>query len=323
MTAFGFRPIEPSDRPALEAIARQTWSGSDYLPYVMDDWMRDPRGEFTAVTVDGRFVGCGKLSFTTPTDAWLEGLRKDPASPHKGVASAVTSYFLSRLRTRTDITSIRFATYFDNTASIASAEKLGFRRAAVFSWKCLEGKTDRIPGAVQGRPPIRAASTADGAEVRRLVESSSWREASGGLLVEGWKALPYSWELFRDRYLARGQCRVSAAGGRLTGLSVSVVDLRYPFTYLKCVFLEAEDSQAEAALIDDMVGRVREGTAESFQAEIVLPPGVRAAACLESRGFRSEEQENDFLVFEYPRAPARGQPAPPRQSKSSAPSEEK
>ncbi len=302
MPVFGFRPIEPSDRPALEAIARQTWSGSDYLPYVMDDWMRDPRGEFTAVTVDGRFVGCGKLSFTTPTDAWLEGLRKDPASPHKGVASAVTSYFLSRLRGRTDITSIRFATYFDNTASISSAEKLGFRRAAVFSWKYLEGKSADMTAPPRAQASVRIASLTDEDAVRHFIETSSWLEASDGLLVEGWKVLPYTWELFRERWLARGQCRISVAGGRLTGLSAGALDLRHPFTYLKGVFLEAEDSQAEAALIDDLIGRVREGTAEGFRAEVVLPPGARAAASFESRGFRSEEQENDFLVFEYPLA---------------------
>ncbi|MCS6871193.1 MAG: hypothetical protein NZ571_07020 [Anaerolineae bacterium] len=37
-----FRRVTAADRPALEAIAAQTWDGNDYLMDVFEAWIADP-----------------------------------------------------------------------------------------------------------------------------------------------------------------------------------------------------------------------------------------------------------------------------------------
>ncbi len=100
MAVFTLRPMTPADKPAVLGIASRTWEGSDYLPFVFDDWIADTDGEFVAALLEGRVVGCGKLSFLTPYDAWLEGLRKDPEVTQGGLAELVNRYYLRRLAGR-------------------------------------------------------------------------------------------------------------------------------------------------------------------------------------------------------------------------------
>ena len=90
----------PDDRSALLEIASRIWEGMDYLPGVFDEWVVDTRGQFAAVLLDGRLAGCGKLTFLTETDAWLEGLRKDPRVLQRGLGRAVTGHFLSLLKSK-------------------------------------------------------------------------------------------------------------------------------------------------------------------------------------------------------------------------------
>ena len=66
MGAFEIRPMRPGDKPAMVDIASRIWDGTDYLPFVFDDWIADADGEFAAATLGGRVVGCGKLSFPAP-----------------------------------------------------------------------------------------------------------------------------------------------------------------------------------------------------------------------------------------------------------------
>ena len=53
MGAFEIRPMRPGDKPAMVDIASRIWDGTDYLPFVFDDWLADPDGEFAAATLGG------------------------------------------------------------------------------------------------------------------------------------------------------------------------------------------------------------------------------------------------------------------------------
>ncbi len=135
---------------------------------MFDDWIADRDGEFVAALLDGRVVGCGKLTFLTPHDAWLEGLRKDPDVVEGGLAEAVTRYFLRRIAGRPGLRSVRFSTYVLNDRSIAANERLGFRRLRVFSCKAWTGKRDELSARRMsvGRPGFGAAGARRGAQVR-------------------------------------------------------------------------------------------------------------------------------------------------------------
>jgi RimJ/RimL family protein N-acetyltransferase len=304
---FTFRRITPSDRPAIQAIAARTWEGADYLSYVFDEWVSDDRGEFDAVLLDGKLVGCGKMTYLTPTDVWFEGLRKDPTASVNGVASALTSHFLSLLSGRREITSIRFSTYFKNLQSIASNERLGFHCAAVFSRKMWEGRKEDLASLAAGRSDLKRAAAGDPVArlsdeslVRRFVESSGWYGDNGALITEGWKAYSYSGKLFAERYVKPGFCWGVLRGGEISGLSVFLPDTRFPYTHMKIVFLDARDVSTADLLIDHIVSFTLDQASDEVKWEIVLPPIPRVKKYAEKRGFTSDERDDDYRVYEFP-----------------------
>ena len=299
---FAIRRMTPADKPAVMDFASRIWEGGDYLPAVFDEWVIDETGEFAAVLLGGRVVGCGKLTFLTPTDAWLEGLRKDPRVQEKGVAETVTSHFLSVLSSRQDLTSIRFSTYVRNLASIAANEKAGFRRRIALSCKAWAGKKEELE-AVRLAGAGRSGGAAPLGEERAVldfVEASGCFAATGGLVVEGWRAYPYSRELFAARYVRRGLCRGVAAAGALRGVSVFVHDRRHGHTYITPVFLDAADEETADILFDDLFAYAKAHATGYNEIEWMVPPIERVRARCAARGFRSWEQEDDYLVYELP-----------------------
>ena len=299
MAVFSLRPMRTADKPAMLGIASRTWEGSDYLPFVFDDWLADGDGEFVAALLADRVVGCGKLTFLTPVDAWLEGLRKDPEVSEGGLAEAVTRHFLRRLAGRPGLRSVRFSTYVLNERSIAVNERLGFRQRNVFSCKAWTGKPDDVSGV--GLPHAgRASVVRDPVEVRGFVEGSSWLAACGGVLCEGWRVYPYSWDLFRARYLETGRCLGVLDGGRLSGLAAFAHDTRFDQTYLKLSFVEAADRGAAEALFDAVFEYVKAHIRDDNEVEMILPPGTPIGGWAAERGFRSWEREDDFLLYELP-----------------------
>ena len=144
---ISFRRMTPADQPALMAIASRICDGTSYLPAVFDAWVADPEGEFTAVLLNGRLIGCAKLSFLTPRDAWFEGLRKDPDVTAKGIATAVSTVPGRALAGRADLASIRFSTDVKNLASITANERMGFVRCLTLSCKVWSRKPHGARGA--------------------------------------------------------------------------------------------------------------------------------------------------------------------------------
>ncbi len=62
---FSIRRMTTADKPAIMEISSHIWEGSDYLPAVFDERVADREGEFAAVLMGERLVGCGKLTFLT------------------------------------------------------------------------------------------------------------------------------------------------------------------------------------------------------------------------------------------------------------------
>lgn len=296
---FAFRPMTPADKPAMLDVSSRIWDGDDYIPLVFDAWVGDPLGEFAAVTLDGKLVGCGKLTFLTPTDAWLEGLRKDPLVKEGGLAEAVARHFLSLLAARRDLTSIRFSTSVENLASITVNERMGFRRVLALSCKSLEAgrRAGAGPGAGTrtSRPTFHGVSVLlDEQQVFRSVERSAWFEQTKGLVVQGWKALPYRRELLRRRFIESGCCRGVLRGGEVLGLAISALERGR----VRLVCLEALDDEIADNLFDDIAGRF--GGLRDVDLEWMIPPLAQPRRLCERWGLASWEQEGDFLVYEFP-----------------------
>jgi hypothetical protein len=309
---FTFRRMRPDDKPALMEIASRIWEGSDYLPGVFDEWVADERGEFAAVLLDGRLVGCGKLTCLTDTDAWLEGVRKDPGVVETGLADAVARRFLRMLAQREGLTSLRFSTYVKNQATIVTHERLGFRVRAALSVKSWQGTRVELAGAARRHRAARSSSprevvtVSDRGSIAAFLGSSDYFAGTQGLLVEGWRAYPYTPERFMERYVPGGACRGVYKGADLAGLAAWVISKRPGRTGVKLAFLDAADDQTAGALLDDIFRGLTAApglgvdAGETREVEWMVPPGERFRRWCESCGLSSWEQENDFLVYELP-----------------------
>jgi len=68
------------------------WHGHDYVRFVWDEWMADPRGLLAAAEYGGQCVGIAKMSFVSAGQWWLEGLRVDPKFQGLKIGSHLHEY---------------------------------------------------------------------------------------------------------------------------------------------------------------------------------------------------------------------------------------
>jgi RimJ/RimL family protein N-acetyltransferase len=142
------RRARPGDREAILAFATQTWEGGDYIPYVLDAWLAASDGVcLVAVPRVGRgdrpdSIGTGdrplepdrpiafcRVALLSPTEAWLEGIRVDPAVRGRSVATALQVAELAWAAAH-GATVVRYVTGEDNEGSHHLGARHGFRRLA-------------------------------------------------------------------------------------------------------------------------------------------------------------------------------------------------
>lgn len=119
------RPYLPQDKTFLLEIARQTWDGNDYLPFVLDGWINDTSGWIFCAILQGVTVGMIRLSHLSDTQWWLEGLRVDPAVKGKKIGQHLFTYALNFWQTRYQGV-IRLLTHDTNLVSQHIAEVNNF-----------------------------------------------------------------------------------------------------------------------------------------------------------------------------------------------------
>lgn len=173
------RPARPADRAAVAEISAQIWEGEDYVPEVFDDWVADPRGEFTLFFEGEQLVAFGKLTELLAGEWWLEGLRVHPAYQGRGIASQAHDYAVA-LADRIASGVLRFATGDFNVAVHRLAEHTGFAHVASF----VVARAEACPGgdAARFRPVSATALPA----VRVWARRSPYYGAAGGLIEEWW-----------------------------------------------------------------------------------------------------------------------------------------
>src|SRR2546428_3233283 len=155
--AFRIRAAQPKDKRAIRALCKRIWS-DDYIPDLVDEWVRDRRGRFWVAVEDGQVIGIAKLTLTGHDEAWLHALRVDPRHRRKGVANALLAHRIERAR-RLGARVARLDTQEDNTAVHRMMRRFGFRLREVDSY--FERRARRVAAP-------RRASRADLRAVARL-----------------------------------------------------------------------------------------------------------------------------------------------------------
>lgn len=123
------RPARPEDREAVLAFCARTWPDGDYIPSVWEDWLRDERGVLLVAAVADRPVGIVHVRMLSEDEAWLEGIRVDPAERRQGVGRVLVSRSLVASRERGAAVT-RLITDFDNYPAQGLIAAFGFTRVA-------------------------------------------------------------------------------------------------------------------------------------------------------------------------------------------------
>jgi ribosomal protein S18 acetylase RimI-like enzyme len=141
--SLSFRPVLPEDKARIIAFTFNTWGDNedDYIKDVFDDWLADPRGEFTAAVIDEKVVGIAKLTDMGDAEWWFEGLRIDPAYRRRGIAAELSRYHVA-LAKRLGGKAIRYMTGGSNLGSQAIGARAGFQHILTYSAHLAEATSE-------------------------------------------------------------------------------------------------------------------------------------------------------------------------------------
>jgi len=218
MSLIEIRPARPEDREAVLAFSAHTWEWGDYIEYVWNEWLHDPQGMLFVATSDGQPVGVGHMRMLTKTEAWLEGLRVDPAFRRQGVASALYDAQLADAMRR-GATIARLITESTNTAAIRILERGFMRRVA--EYVPMHALPVTTPSkSTYGIETPTLATTADIDDIINYLNVSNIFPSVGGLYYQGFIAFSITGELLKEKVTAQ-QIYLLRRWDRLDGLAIA------------------------------------------------------------------------------------------------------
>ncbi len=285
---FVFRPANARDREAVERISAKIWDGDDYMPYVFDAWCADTDGEFTMIEFEGAVVGFAKLTFLTPYDAWMEGLRKDPDTTVRGVGTALSRYYLRWLKHRKGLHSVRFSTYFGNTQSRILNERLGFEVVRTMSVKSKNYESEINRAEFLHIEPCCADE-----EVLEFIRTSQWFDT---FLCDGWRVYPYTEDILKENFCTPGALWGIREQEKLRALMVLRIDRERQ--HGKIIFIAAHTKEHAQELFAFAQFSIMENGFDYCEA--IVPTHHPGKQHFADNGFISWEQEDDFLIYEIP-----------------------
>jgi GNAT superfamily N-acetyltransferase len=281
-----------SDRADIFAIAARVWDGEDYLPDVIDDWLKPGPAQLIVATLEGQVVGLARYVAEFPGFVWLEGLRVHPERQGRGIAKALTGRMIE-MAGAAGADLVALSTYLDNYASQKVSASFGFKPAAGFAY--CEGKPESVLPYAAASPRVADVPRAEAAA---FIAASRSLRAGAGYLPHSWRFYPFA----RGPELALARMErllgIRAASGQLAALLCLGDRTPHGPTVMSLDFLEgAPDAMAE--LVRHALSLARH---EKYL-EAMIPCDGDAAlpslAALTGTGFQLwNEGQADVLVFE-------------------------
>lgn len=297
------RKVELRDKDEIIRISSKIWEGDDYISFVFEDWVNDPHGLFTAVIYEDKIVGFGRLVYLSPTDVWLEGLRRDPDVTIKGVGKTLSEHYLKILQNK-KLTSIRFSTYYENIASITIAEKLGFRAAKRMTIRSFDLPDENEQEMKELREldfDVSAMQPAESLQkVCSYIEESPFYRMSDNYFCIGWVCYSYSRAIIDKYFLACKQYLISYEGNEINGLLLyDMMHSTNAHVVCNIAFLSAENEKIIAGLLHSIKILAAKNNHKTI--DIKLPTDDKKLLnSLEKAGFESWGKDDDFIVYEFP-----------------------
>lgn len=131
---FTIRPAGPQDKQSVLSFTKNTFGeNGDYIAHIWDRWLKDRDGYFWVAEYRGRAVGTAKLTFHSPDEAWMEGLRVNPRHRGKGIARALHQVCVEAAAAR-GVRVVRLATHSQNKPIHRIAAEFGFQLTCGFAY---------------------------------------------------------------------------------------------------------------------------------------------------------------------------------------------
>lgn len=218
MTPLEIRPARPDDRDAVLSFCARIWEGHDYLPQVWDEWLNDAQGLLLVALREGVPIAVARADLSLPHEAWLEGMRVDPAHHQEGVATALFEAQLEEVARR-GVRVARLMTVGTNWPVHRMCTRLGFQRVARVRQRHRDLQRGTPPAAARPLEPGEwsvAQALLLGPARRGTL---SFLQATGGLYSRG--GIWTEWNETRlHEHLARGEVWVWEEKGRPAALAV-------------------------------------------------------------------------------------------------------
>lgn len=212
------RPARAEDRDAVLAFCSATWEWGDYIENVWENWLRDPQGALWVATDTAKPVALSHMKMLSDTDAWLEGMRVDPAYRQQGIARAISRATMAEAMRRGAVR-VRLITEATNIASITMVEHDFMRRVSAYAPHKAQPITlaAKQPSGLE-RP--RLATLADLDEIIDYLNLSNNFPATGGLYYLSFTAFTIDQRLLHAKIEA-GHVYLLRRWDRLDGLAIA------------------------------------------------------------------------------------------------------
>ncbi|RLC52726.1 MAG: hypothetical protein DRZ79_00735 [Candidatus Cloacimonadota bacterium] len=283
------RPITEKDKKEVLKISSRIWEGDDYIHLVFDEWISDKSGKFVGLWENDILLGFGKLTYLTPFDVWLEGLRKNHEIKQKGVGEKLAKYFLNELKSDKRLKSIRFSTYFGNLPSIKLNEKLGFRKVQTCSLKYLEiEKKNNIQNQeLVFRPTFDS--------ILNYIKNSDYLKKMNFFYPKGWVFYPF-WEKIIEDAFENNRIFCCGQNEKIKGIIILEPTHYEGIQWIS--FWETENFPAFKFLLEMAKNKAfRNGKREL---QLLLPKNSNLQNYCRQTGFQSWEREDDVFLYEFP-----------------------
>ncbi|HNS50094.1 MAG TPA: GNAT family N-acetyltransferase [Anaerolineae bacterium] len=281
---LSIRPARADDRAAMERICAHTWDDGDYIPYVWDRWLADELGPLVVGEIEGQVVALCKISFQTPDQVWLQGMRVDPDRRGRGIGRRFLDYSLAYAH-RHGARVARLSTSIRNTPVHAMAARAGMGRIAVHVFWQAE--------ALPGGPQPRVLSPGDQPAVESFLRASTVLKVCRGVYQSGWESL----ELTPDRLpplLEQGNV-VAAGGPDAPPAAVALLTEDKEDEALYCGF-----SDGEPAAVQELATALRAYAAQrgAKQACAWLPEVAWLREAFARAGYAFGEWQGEMCLYE-------------------------
>ena len=200
MAEIEVRAARPEDREAVLAFCVSTWEWGDYIEYVWDEWLHEPNGLLLVATLDGKPVGVANIRMLNEAEAWMEGMRVDPAYRQHGIATVLFNAQIAEAKRR-GATNARLITESSNTASIRLIERSAMHRVGVFAPYRATLLTE-LPRRLSGMDMPRLATVSDVDEIIDYLNVSNIFPVVGGLYYSGFTAYTITSRLLETKIAA-------------------------------------------------------------------------------------------------------------------------